>query len=76
MARRKQTKGKLYSDSTDYGAMVACPLCAWRALEPNPALAWRAAYRHLRRDHEALQAAKLAELARRNVTRNQHEQTK
>lgn len=70
MARRKRKPGKLYSDSTDFGAMVACPLCAWRALEDDPSGAWRAAYQHLRRDHQALESSKLAELARKNMRRH------
>lgn len=74
MARRK--KPTLYSDNTDYTSMVACPLCSWRALEASPALAWRAAYRHLRRDHEALEASKLAELARVNEYRHQQKHGK
>lgn len=76
MARRRQKPGKLYSDSTEHGAMVVCPLCSWRVLESDPARAWRQAYRHFRDGHDALESSKLADRAVRNYYRHQEKEQK
>lgn len=60
-----------YDYSEWSGCVFPCPLCThFRAVDDSPRRAWRKLYDHLRCDHDAEQAVKAANTARRNWQRS------